>query len=387
MASGHVEKRYKTSYTIVINAGVDALGNRIRIVKSVKVKKKTDAEQIMRQMLAEIDQGTYIQPSTMLFSDYLDKWLEYAKDNLAHKTYKRYQGIINNYFRPEMGHIQLCQISPLHLQNHYSWALSSEDGHPGLAQNTVRKHHNLLHRALGQAKQWRMIRENPADFVDPPSIEKPDIKALSNADEICTLYDATRGTMLYIPVLLATAGGLRRGEICGLCWQDVNWETGRIYVRHSLERVTGEGLKPKKTKSEKGRPVALPKAVLEILRRNYFTRYEGDDLGGHNEDYLCSWEDGRPIAPDYITSEFSKLADKLKLNVTFHGLRHTHNTLLLRYNVNPKLVADRSGHDIKLAMDQYSHVMPDMQDSVANLLDQVLFPPTKDEDENGDKKK
>jgi integrase len=379
LASGHVEKRYKSSWTIVINAGVDALGNRIRIVKSVKVKKKSEAEQIMRQMLAEIDQGTYIKPSTMLFGNYLDEWLEHKKESLAHKTYKRYQGIINNYLKPQLGHIQLCQLSPLHIQHHYTWALSTEEG-PGLAQNTVRKHHVLLHSALSDAVQWRKIRENPADFVNPPSIEKPDIQALSGPKEICALYDATRGTMLYIPILLATAGGLRRGEICGLRWQDVNWETSRIYIRHSLERVTGDGLKLKKPKNKKIRSVALPKTVMEILQKEYFTRYEGDDLGSHDEDFVCSWEDGRPFAPDYITSQFAKLAKKLKLNITFHGLRHTHNTLLLRYNVNPKLVADRGGHDIEVAMDQYSHVFPDMQESVANLLDQVLFSPENDDE-------
>lgn len=379
MASGHVEKRYKSSYTIVINAGVDALGNRIRIVKSVKVKKKSEAEQIMRQMLAEIDQGTYIQPSTMLFSDFLDKWLEYKKDNLAYQTHKRYRGIINNYLKPQLGHFQLCQISPLHLQNHYAWALSVEEGCPGLSQNTVRKHHNLLHSIFSQAVQWRMIRENPADFVGPPSIEKPDIQALSSPKEICALYDAARGTMLYIPILLATAGGLRRGEICGLRWQDVDWEKGRIYIRHSLERIAWDGLKLKKPKNKKTRSVALPKTVMEILRKEYFTRYEGDNLGSHEEDYVCSWEDGQPFAPEYISKKFAKLAAELNLKITFHGLRHTHNTLLLRYNVNPKLVADRSGHDIKIAMDQYSHVMPDMQESVANLLDQVLFSPPENE--------
>jgi integrase len=217
-----------------------------------------------------------------------------------------------------------------------------------------------------------LINRNPADYVDPPSIEKTETPVLPNREAILALQEAVKGTMLYLPVLLATTGGLRRGEICALRWQDVDFETKRIYVRHSLQRVEGKGLELKTTKNEKGRSVVLPATVMNILKHEYLTRYEGDNKD-HGSDFVCAWEDGRPLAPDYITHEFEKLTKKLGLNITFHGLRHSHDTLLFRYKVDPKLVADRSGRDETLTIKLYEHVLPDMQEEVAELLERILY--------------
>jgi integrase len=376
MITGHVEDR-KSSWRIVIELDREN-GKRDRIYKSVKKKNyKTMAlaERLMNHTMIEIEQGTYIELSGMTLSEYLNKWLDFAKHNLEYKTYVRYKGIIDNYFKPELGFIKLENLKPLKIQEHYIWLGSQEEGCPGLSANTVRKHHNLLHKALGQARKWQLITLNPADNVDPPSITKYEARVLPTRDAIIQFLDRLKGTMLYLATILALTTSLRRGEICALLWQDVDWEIGRLYVRHSLQRVTGEGLKQKPTKNNKSRSVALPPTIINLLRHEYMTRYEGDPLGIHGDDYICAWPDGRPIAPDYLTHRF----EKLNLPITFHGCRHSHDTLLLRNKVDPRLVADRAGRDVRLTQALYEHVLPDMQDEVAILIERTLFGDENDE--------
>jgi integrase len=139
-----------------------------------------------------------------------------------------------------------------------------------------------------------------------------------------------------------------------------------------LQRVTGEGLRLKpKPKNDKIREVALPPTIVNLLRHEYATRYEGTEKEYHGDDYICAWPDGRPIAPDYITHEY----EKMELPITFHGCRHSHDTLLFRLHVDTKLVADRTGRDEDLTRRTYEHVIPDMQDEVAMLIEQTLFGP------------
>lgn|GEM_PF-2668775 len=115
--------------------------------------------------------------------------------------------------------------------------------------------------------------------------------------------------------------------------------------------------------------MALPASVLAILKHEYLTRYPGDSLGLHGDDYICAWEEGRPLDPRYVSGAFEKLG----LPVTFHGLRHSHDTMLFRHKVDSKLVADRAGRDEALTQEIYEHVLPDQQDQVAKLIEKILF--------------
>jgi len=128
--------------------------------------------------------------------------------------------------------------------------------------------------------------------------------------------------------------------------------------------------------------VALPPSVLAVLKHEYLTRYEGNPIGLHGDDYICAWDDGRPFDPQYISHKFSKLG----IPPTFHGLRHSHDTMLFKHNVDPNLVADRAGRDVTLTQKIYEHVLPDQQDGIAQLIENILFAPPEKPPENNQTK-
>ncbi len=305
MLTGHVEKRRKSSWTIIINTKPK------RITKNIQAKDEKEAKRIMNRMIDEMERGLYQESSNMSLSAYLDKWLKHMENEWEYKTYTRNKGIVDNYLKPALGSTRLCKLKPLQIQEHDDWLQGTENEGPGLAANTIRKHYNLLHAALGQAVKWELIPSNPVDKVDPPSTTKYEAPILPTSKAIVDFQESLKGTMLYLPVMISTTGSLRRGEVCGQRWQDVEWETGRIWVRHSLQRVNGEGLQLKPTKNEKVRSIPLPATVMDLLKHEYMTRYEGDALGLHGEDYVCAWEDGCPIAPDYLTHTFEKKAFRI----------------------------------------------------------------------------
>ena len=165
--------------------------------------------------------------------------------------------------------------------------------------------------------------------------------------------------------------------------KDLNKDNGKFHVRHSLHRETGIGLVPGPTKNKRKRPVKLPQFVLDVLLHEYATRYEGIEDVDHGDDYICAWpEDGRPLDPQYVSHRFTELG----LHVTFHGLRHSHDSLLFNNNVDSKRVADRSGRDVVLTEKIYEHILPDRQDELAEVIQNILFAPPKKDNENNENK-
>jgi integrase len=381
MLTGHVEDR-GSSWRIIINTKPK---RTIRNIKKSILKTEKEAERYAGKLADEIERGLYQDSSNMTVSAYFDKWIAHmeTENKWEYKTSVRNKGIIDNYVRDTIGNTKLSQLKVLQLQEHIDWLQKNEtDDDPGLEASTALKHYNLLHAAFKQAFKWELIPGNPMDKVDPPTVKKKyDAPVLPTPQAIVDFQEQRRGTMLYLPVLLSTTGSFRRGEVCAFQWWDLEWNTGRIWVRRSLQRVKGKGLKPKPyTKNNKIRSVVLPPTVIETLKREYMTRYEGDAFGLHGEDYICAWPDdsrygqrGRPIAPDYLTHEF----EKKKLPITFHGCRHSHDSMLARKGVKNKLIADRAGRDEVLTEKTYIHLQPDQQDEVALVVEDALYPKPK----------
>jgi len=272
----------------------------------------------------------------------------------------------------------LPKLKPLHIQAYYTDAIESgrRDGKGGLSTTTVLQHHRILRKALQQAVRWQLLSLNPADSVTPPRKSYQEMGVLDEQQAL-SLIKAAEGGRYYIPILLVVTTGMRRGEVLGLRWRDVDLDKGIIHVRQTLTRV-GNEIKFKQPKTAKSRQsVAMLPLTTEALRvRKKHQAEERLALGpAYNDmDLVCVRPDGDPLKPGSFSNTVIALAEKLGLpRITLHGLRHSHASHLFRLGQHPKLVSERLGHSgTGITQDLYTHMLPGMQDSAALELDKAL---------------
>jgi len=371
---GHLKKRSKDSWTIVVDLGLKANGKRNQKWKSTKGTKK-EAEALLARMLTELEDGVYIDAKKTSVSEYLDKWITSIKGSVSSTTYERYKQLCDKHLKPTIGNIALNKrISQL-----YSDAIESGriDGKGGLSKQTVLHMHRVLKRALSQAVKWGLLSRNPCDAVD--NIPKPSKKErlTFTTEETLSLLEQLEGNRLQLPVLLAVTTGMRRGEILGLRWKDIDLDKKRFYIRQIVIETRENGIEVKQPKTDaSSRTIALPQIAIEAIKKY---RVEQAELclqlgkGLTPESMLFDEYSGLNI-PNRITVNFRSFIKSHGFkHVTFHDLRHTHATHLLEQNIHPKIVSERLGHStIALTMNTYSHVMPTMQEEAANKVDDML---------------
>jgi integrase len=375
---GHIRKRGKDSWAIVIDLGRDSAGKRRQKWHTVHGTRK-NAETELTRLLHQLDSGTYVRPTKMTVEEYLERWLkDYAEHNVAAKTFERYAEIARKHLAPNLGHFTLAKLHPLHIQEYYSLALERgrRDGSGGLSAQTVVHHHRLLRTALQQAVKWQLLARNPADAVEPPRPRHKEVRALDEG-ETAKLLNAAKGKRLYMPVLLAVTTGLRRGEILGLKWSDIDLQDGTLAVRRSLEQ-TSVKIAFKEPKSARSRRmVDLPQLTADALKwhRSDQARERLRAGAAYQElNLVCCMADGSLWQPTSLTHSFVALVHGIKLpRIRFHDLRHSHATHLLHQGVHPKVVSERLGHStVGITLDVYSHVLPGLQKEAAKRVDQAL---------------
>jgi integrase len=304
---------------------------------------------------------------------FLDKWLEtYAATNTTLRTRVGYQGYIQRYIIPSIGHVELQKLTPRQIQNVYAGMLEK-----GLSNTTVAQLHRILHKAFATAVKWGLLARNPVDATTAPRLERKqmDMWDLDTIDRFLEVACESRFCELY---QLAILTGLRWSELCGLKWENVDLVAHRLSLVETLQRIKGYGLvegRPKTARSR--RSIALSPQAVDVLHANRGRQIEQQLEAGslwQNTGYVFTKADGSPVAPDMISKDFCALVRKAGLpHLTFHGLRHAHATLFLVAGVNPKVVSERLGHsNIAITMDIYSHVIPGLQEEAALLLDQRL---------------
>ena len=377
---GHIIKRYKNSYTIVLNLGIDpSTGRRKQQWISVKGTKK-DAEKRLAELLHQLDTGAFMKPGKTTLCELLERWLnDYAWPNLAPRTAEGYEHIVRHHLIPSLGNIPLTQLRPEHLQRYYSEKLSGgrSDGKGGLSTCTVRHHHMALHSALESAMRWGLIARNPADAVVPPHPERQDMQTWDEND-IRRFLDAAKDTPYYALFYLALSTGMRRSELLALRWSDVDLLFCQIYVCRSLHHLRDGSIVFRQPKTDKGRrTVALPSsAVLVLKEHREKQKLERVMLGVslNDDDLVFSHLDGKPLLPNTVTHAWIKLVRKTGLkSIRLHDARHSHASLMLKQGIHPKIVQERLGHSsIQITLDTYSHVVPGLQEAAAARFDEVL---------------
>ena len=374
---GHIRQRSKGSWNVVLYLGKDAKGKPIQKWHTVHGTKR-DAERRQAELVHEVNSGAYVAPSHLTLGQYLERWLTHSATQVRPKTHERYAEIANVHLVPALGHVSLDKLKPMQIQSYYDEALSTgrrRDG-KGLSPQTVLHHHRVLKGALRQAVLWQLLSRNPADAVVPPRPEVAKVRVLTE-EETATLLASIRTSVLYPPTALALATGMRRGEVLGLRWAEVDFDEGKLRVVATLGQ-TKAGVsfgEPKTAKSR--RVVALPRSVVETLRAHKAKQAKARLLLGSaymDHGLVFPLPDGRPWEPDRFTESFLSFADKHGFEgLRFHDLRHTHATQLLRGGLHPKVVSERLGHsNIGITLNTYSHVLPDMQQEAAIAIDKVL---------------
>ena len=370
---GHIVKRAKSSWTVVVELGRDPqTGKRRQLWRSVKGAKK-EAQALLVRLLHQRDTGIDAPPGKLTVGEYLKRWLiEYARPNTAPKTFRRYEQIVRVHLLPTLTGIPLTKLRPLHIQQVYTQIREE-----GLSARTALYCHRVVREALQHAVKWQLLARNPADAVEPPRPDRHEIR-IPNSEEAGRLLEVAAATPYGTLIYLAMMTGLRRGELLGLRWQDVDLEASVLHVRQTCQWLPREGFifrQPKTYRST--RPVALSPNTVERLRHH--RRREQEQrlrMGPAYKDngLVFAGGLGAPIHQSSLRNAWLQIVDKADLgHLRFHDLRHAHASLLLKRGVHPKIVSERLGHSgISITMDTYSHVMPGLQVEAVAQLDGLV---------------
>jgi integrase len=224
----------------------------------------------------------------------------------------------------------------------------------------------------------KLIKDNPCVGISLPKKLRREISVWTLDQVNFFLREArhvTRVTRCLIGFQLGLLAGLRQGEILGLRWKDIDFEKGIIYIRQIVTQ-SGE-IKAGAKNNTSIRSITIPNNLLNELKlhRKLIEREKSNcNIKYRENDLILPTRHCAPMIPRNFRKEFYKLTDHLNLpRIRFHDTRHTHATLLIQQNVNVKLIADRLGHvNIQTTLNTYSHVLPDMQRSVSNKIDEII---------------
>lgn len=283
---------------------------------------------------------------------------------------------------PRIGAAQIQKLTPLHFDALYSELLRSgrKNGGP-LSPRSVRMCHAMLHRALADAVDAGLLVLNSADRAKPPSAKSaraPEMPTWS-AEELCRFLEHVRSDRFYAAWLLFVSTGMRRGELLGLRWRDLDLEHGRLALVQILTD-TGYELRFGSPKTAKGRrAVELDAATVDALPAHKKRQAEERlAFGPAFEDHglvFCQ-ENGEPIRPHVLSNAIKRHARAAGLPVIrLHDLRHSSATLALQASIHPKVVSERLGHSsVSITLDRYSHVSPSMQKDAAARMAALVSP-------------
>jgi integrase len=359
------------TWTGVIEVPRDPLTGKRR-QKRVSGRTRREVEETLRILAGKLDQPESIEAEQLTFGQFSEQFLEAASPTLRPSSVRRYTDLLRKHICPGIGQIRLQKLSPFDLQRLYADRLAY-----GLSATSVHHLHVMVYRVLKQAYRWGMVARNVAELVDAPRRTFPEVTTWSLA-QVSTFFAVSDEHDLAALWRLALLTGMRRGELLGLMWEDLDLERGMLAVRRTLSRGKGGDWVLGQPKTQSGRrAIALPESCVSALRkhraRQNSQRLKLGELW-QDSGFVFTGQLGQALHVNVLVTHFKRLIRQSGLpDLRFHDLRHTSATLLLAQGVHPKIVQERLGHaDISMTLNRYSHVTPDMQRAAAETLDAVF---------------
>ena len=317
----------------------------------------------------EQQQGSLITEKDQKVGPYLEWWLEHVdKPSVRLSTYESHSRRLRQHIIPALGHHVLRKLSPDHIQILYTQKLKE-----GYTPGTVGILHGILHKALQDAVRRRKIPFNPADAVTSPQSMSSPGQALT-VDQAQHLLEAARGYRLEVLLVLAVVTGMRRGELIGLKWQDIDFEKRALQIRRTVTRLPGYGIVVSEPKTASGkRTIKLPVFLIDLLkqhRADQLTKRLAAGSTWHDRDIVFSNTIGGFFDPSSLQKAFGRLLKDAGLaHIRLHDLRHSAATILLKMGVPAHVVKEILGHsDIRITLGIYGHVLPGMDENAMDIM-------------------
>ena len=370
---GSIRKRPDGRWEGRYTAGRD-LETGKTVYKNVLGKTQAEVKAKLKQAIQENSEVDTLKAAQYTVGQWMDVWFEnYAKIKVRPSSHQTYRGYIDNHIKSNIGKIQLNKLTTLELQKLYKKLLSrgrvdriEAKGQPkGLSPKTVRNIHQVISSAMDFAKAQKLIAVNPTDGCALPKLEHREMKTLP-VEQLASFLREAKESGVFEMYYIELATGLRRGELLGLKWEDLDLEQGTLRVQRQVSRINGEVVEaPLKTKNSY-RTISLGEDAVGILKKQ--KKKCGDS------EYVFPSPTGGPISPDSVIQMLHRVLKRAGLpKVRFHDLRHTFATVALQNGVDIKTVSGMLGHySAGFTLDTYAHVTTQAQREAAKTMGSVL---------------
>lgn len=363
----------------------DIYGNMKQKSKSTKIKVqgKTQRETRSNKLKADRMLAEWLDTLSRAESYGADKdfitaiedWLAVKKKQLRPDSYEAYRCNYDVHIKPyfEPKHLTLGEVMPRVI---FQYVRAKED--EGQSKKSIRKHLVILNGVFKEAVAMGELTFNPCANITVK--DNSDEHFEGTAYDVATakrLLDAIKGDPIEPAVYLGLYLGLRRSEIVGLRWKDVDMENGIIHIRNTVVRFkTVSELEKTKSKASK-RDLFMPNALKEYLQMVWDRQEEERKLVGRtysDTEHICQWPDGTVFKPEYVSHRFAKLLKKSDLpKIRLHDLRHTAGSILINSGHTVKQVQEFLGHEkASTTLDIYTHVSLEGKKDTADMMDQLL---------------
>lgn len=337
-----------------------------------------DAKRFLNDILGDVQRGTYMEPKKITLGAFVrDEWLPSL--TLRENTIESYRDLMEGHVLPRLGGTLLPAITPKRVQRLYDELLTSgrRRGSGGLSPRTVQYTGVVLKAALDAAVRRGFIPRNPAAVVDRPRPRRREMQSWT-AEETAAFLHHVRDDRQYALWLLAFARGMRRGELAGLKWPDVDLEGGRLAVVRERTVVRGQVVEGEPKTEPSRRTIPLDADLVSALRDHRRGQLEERMRWGEgwtDSGYLFTYEDGRPLHPERVSDAFWAHAEAAGLRrIRFHDARHTCATLALQAGVPTEVVSRWLGHaSVSITQDVYQHAIPSLMEEAGGLLTGIVL--------------
>ena len=369
---GNIRKRKDGRWEGRYTAGRDPVTGK-QIFKNVLGKTQAEVKEKLQKALAQAKKIDFTKNGKYTVTMWMNEWFEnVAKIKVRPSSHQTYRGYIDHHIAPNIGSIPLEKLTTMDLQKFYRKLLTkgrverveSKEQPKGLSAKTVRNINQVISSAMDLAVAQKIILNNPTDACELPKVERKEMQTVP-AEQLSAFLEEAKRSGVYEMYYIELATGLRRGELLGLRWQDIDWKNGIIKVRRQVARVDGQIVEaPLKTRNSY-RAVSISPQAIEVLR---------EQKRKTNDTYVFPSPNGGPISPDSVNNMLKRVLERAGIpKVRFHDLRHTFATIALQNGVDIKTVSGMLGHfSAGFTLDTYAHVTTSAQKEAAQTMGNIL---------------